>query len=121
MDTVAFTFILGVCVIVPVAAFVTAYFFRQLSSRERLEAIEKGVSIPYNSVTPRQRAARVRRCGIVMVALGIGLAFSMLVAWLVEGDKGALIGAAFGFIPALIGAGLLIEYRLLRKELAEEQ
>jgi hypothetical protein len=121
MDSVAFTFILGVCVILPVAGFVTAYLFRRLSSQERLRAIEKGVSIPVGITNPRQRAARVRRCGIVMVALGIGLAFSMLVAWLVEGDKHVLIGAAFGFIPALIGVGLLIDYRLLRKELAGEQ
>jgi hypothetical protein len=39
----------------------------------------------------------------------------------VEGEKGALIGAAFGLIPALIGGGLLIDYRLLRKEMAAEQ
>jgi hypothetical protein len=121
MNLVGFTFVLGACVILPIAGMATAYMFRRLSSRERLEAIEKGVSVPIQTTSPMQRAARARRSGIVLLALGIGLAFSLIVAWLVEGDKGALIGAAFGLIPALIGGGLLIDYRLLRKEMAAEQ
>lgn len=100
----------GVCIVLPIAGMTTAYVFRRLSSRERLAAIEKGVSVPMQTTSPMQRAARVRRNGIVLLALGIGLAFSLIVAWLVEGDKGALIGA-----------GLLIDYRLLRKEMAAEQ
>jgi len=112
---------IGICVVLPIAGMTTAYLFRRLSSRERLEAIEKGVSVPMQTASPMQRAARARRSGIVLLALGIGLAFSLIVAWLVEGDKDALIGAAFGLIPALIGAGLLIDYRLLRKEMAAEQ
>jgi hypothetical protein len=99
----------------------TAYLFRRLSSQERMRAIEKGVAIPSASDSPMQRAARVRRNGIVLLASGIGLALCLVVASLVEGDKDALIGAAFGLIPALIGAGLLIDYRLLRKEMAAEQ
>jgi len=75
----------------------------------------------YRAPCLSQRAARVRRSGIVLLALGIGLALSLVVASLVEGDKDALIGAAFGSIPALIGVGLLIDYNLLRKELGKEQ
>jgi hypothetical protein len=121
MNFVGFTLVLGICVILPIAGMTTAYMFRRLSSRERLEAIQKGVSIPIQATNPLQRAARVRRSGIVLLALGIGLALSLVVASLVEGDKDALIGAAFGSIPALIGVGLLIDYNLLRKELGKEQ
>jgi di/tricarboxylate transporter len=110
----------GICVVLPIAGLLTAYLFRRLSSRERMRAIERGVNIPFDSTSPRQRAARVRRLGIVLVALGVGIALTFTVGYLVERDKGMLIAAAFGFIPALIGVGLLIDYRLLRKESDDE-
>lgn len=117
MNLAGFTMALGVCVILPIAGLMTAYLFRRLASEERVRAIEKGVSIPFQSTSPRQRAAWVRRSGIVLVALGVGIALSLMAGWLADGQRGRLTAAAFGFIPALIGVGLLIDYRLLRKEL----
>jgi hypothetical protein len=110
----------GICVVLPIAGLIIAYLFRRLASEERQRAIEKGVNITFDSTSPRQRAARVRRSGIVLVALGVGIALTFTVGYLVQRDKDMLIAAAFGFIPALIGAGLLIDYRLLRKELNDE-
>jgi len=114
-------FICGVCVIVPIAGLITALLFRRLSSQERRLAIEKGAALPMEPVSPMLRASRVRRTGIVLVALGLGFALTFVVGFWVEKDRDMLIAAALGFIPGLIGAGLLVDYRLLRKELAEEQ
>lgn len=111
----------GICLVLPVAGLTAAYLFRRLSSQERLRAIEKGVAVPSTSGTPRQRAAQARRSGIVLVALGVGIALTFIVGYQVERDKDMLIAAALGCIPALIGVGLLIDYRLLRQELDGEE
>jgi hypothetical protein len=121
MNLPELVFISGICVIVPIAALITALLFRRMSGQERICAIEKGVALPMERVSPKLRAARVRRGGIVLVALGLGVALTFVVGFWVEKDRDMLIAAALGFIPGLIGAGLLIDYRMLRKEIAEEQ
>jgi Domain of unknown function (DUF6249) len=108
---------LGICIILPVSALITAYMFRYLASKERLYAIEKGVNIPFEIVDPRERAARARRWGIILLALGIGMAVAFAIVAAVEGDRDALNGSALGVVPALIGAGLLIDFRMRTKEL----
>jgi di/tricarboxylate transporter len=108
---------LSVCLVLPLAALLTAYSFRRLASRERMHAIEKGVNIPFESVDPRERAARTRRWAIVLIALGIGWILFCLIGLAAEKDNDMLTAAGLGLIPALIGAGLLIDFRLRSKEL----
>lgn len=108
---------LGICVVLPLAALITAYLFRRLTSRERLLAIEKGANMPFEIVDPRERAARSRRWGIILVALGLGAALAFAVIAAVEGDRDVLNGSALGIIPAVIGAGLLVDFRQRTKEL----
>ncbi len=107
----------GIAILIPVAALATAYLFRRLSSKERLLAIEKGAQLPFESLDPRERAARSRRSGIVLIAVGLGIILACAaIAWS-ENERDALSGAALGIIPLLIGAGLLLDYRLRVREL----
>ena len=108
---------LGVCVFLPIAVLIAAYLFRRVTSRERLLAIEKGVPIPFEAVDPRERAARTRRWGIILIGLGIGIIACFAVMAAVEDERDALVASGFGIIPVLIGAGLLIDFRLRTKEL----
>lgn len=117
MDVTELIMGLGICVVLPVAALITAYLFRSLTSKERLFAIEKGVDIPFEAINPRERAARSRRWGIVLVALGAGMALAFAMVAAIEGERDALNGSALGVIPALIGAGLLADSRMRLKEL----
>ncbi len=104
--------------LVPIVALIVLYFTRRLKTQERLRAIEKGVNIPFEPADPRERAARTRRWGIVLVAAGLGvIIFSGVMAAVIR-DRNPLIGAGFAAIPILIGMGLLLEYRLRSKELA---
>jgi len=128
---------------VPVAAFaawfgvvtvktVARYKVRQLQSQERLAAIEKGQPVPetaeeFAGDAPRQgggakrRIAVLRTSGIVCVATGIGTAlFFIMVAKVVQEPK-VLCGAATALIPLAIGIGLLIDMKMQKKSLAEEQ
>ena len=106
---------------IPIVALIVVYLIRKLHTQERLKAIEKGVNIPFEPVDPRERAAKVRRWGIVLVALGLGLIIACCVVAGVERDRDALVGAGFAAIPILIGLGLLYDYRLRSKELEVER
>ncbi len=117
MNSPEIIIVTSVCFVLPVAALLTAYHFRRLTSQERIHAIEKGVSIPFETLDPRERAARTRRWGIVLVALGIGFALALVIVAIGGNERDAYSAVGFGLIPALIGAGLLIEYRLRSKEL----
>jgi len=103
---------------IPIVAIIIAYLHRRLLSQERLRAIEKGASIPFEISDPRERAAKTRRWGIVLVALALGLAVMFVVIATVERERDALVGVGVAAIPLLIGLGLLYDYRLRSKELA---
>ena len=103
--------------LVPIVAFIVMYLTRRLQSQERLKAIEKGVSVPFEPVDPRERAARTRRTGIVLVALSVGLIIMFVVISVVERERDVLTGLGVAAIPLLIGLGLLYDYRLRIKEL----
>lgn len=107
------------------------YNVRKLQSQERLLAIEKGQPLPpeqpfdegrENKNTPgapSRRISYLRTAGIVCVATGVGMAlFFGMIASVVHNSK-VLCGVAIAFIPAAIGAGLLIDVAMQRRELAK--
>src|SRR5574341_681083 len=106
---------------VPIVALIVVYLVRKLHSQERIKAIEKGVPIPFEPQDPRERVARTRRLGIVLVALGLGMIVLFAVVVMVERDRDALIGMGFAAIPILIGLGLLYDYRLRSKEIQAQE
>lgn len=106
--------------LIPITAIIVGYFMRRLQSQERLKAIEKGVPIPMApAADPVERAARTRKNGIILVAAGLGWGFFMIVTAVISQQKGAVIAMAFGAIPILIGLGLVYEYRLRSREIAQ--
>jgi len=103
---------------------------REIQSRERLEAIARGVPIPPTpeelaithgkpAASLTRRRANIRLAGIVLLATAVGLIlfFCGLAAVLQERD--VLCGAAVGLIPAAIGVGFLIDTKIQTREMEE--
>jgi hypothetical protein len=88
------------------------YLTRRLQSQERMKAIEKGVSIPFEPVDLKGRAARARTAGIVLVALGLGMIVLFGVITAVHRDRDTLVGIGVAAIPIMVGLGLLYDFRL---------
>jgi hypothetical protein len=109
--------ILGAAFWLPVLALVAMYFFRKLQLQERLAAIERGADL----VVDREgTAGRTRRAGIVCIAAGLGISTAALIVAAVahEGLAPALVGQAIAVVPIAIGLGLLVDYRIARRDLA---
>ena len=104
---------------IPIVALLVVYLTRRLQSQERIKAIEKGVPIPFEPADPKERAARTRRAGIILVAFALGLVIFSVVGARIEQDRDMLIIAGGAAIPLLIGLGLLYDYRLRMKEIQQ--
>ena len=107
----------GISVVRPAArvALLALYFFRKLQLQERLQAIERGADL---TVDREATAARTRRSGIVCIAGGLGLSVANVIVVVVSRDPVALVGQAVAVVPIAIGLGLLVDYRIARRELA---
>ena len=81
--------------------------------QERARAIEKGAQ---GAVDPMDAALRTRRSALALVGVGAGLILGSLLASMKLGSH-LVAGIGLGFIPALAGLGLLLDYRLQRREL----
>jgi hypothetical protein len=99
----------------PLLALLALYFFRKLQLQERLRAIERGADL---TVDREATAARTRRSGIVCIAGGLGLSAANVIVVVVARDPVALVGQAVAVVPIAIGLGLLVDYRIARRELA---
>jgi hypothetical protein len=100
----------------PTLALAALYFFRKLQLQERLQAIERGADL---TVDGEATAARTRRSGIVCIASGLGLSgAAVIVAVAAREALPALVGQALAVVPIAIGLGLLLDYRIARRELA---
>lgn len=96
-------------------AIIAMYMFRKLQLQERLAAIERGADLSFD---PEATASRTRRSGIVFIAAGIGMSIAdLIVAWAAR-DTQALVGQSFAVIAMAVGLGLLVDFRINRRELA---
>jgi hypothetical protein len=100
---------------VPTVGLVALYFFRKLQLKERLMAIERGADLV---VDREATAARTRRSGIVCIAGGLGLSAANIIVVIAAHSPMALVGQAVAVVPISIGLGLLVDYRIARRELA---
>ncbi len=117
MEVVGVVFSLS---LVPIAALLALYHIRRLQSEERVKAIEKGVSIPFEPVDQRIRAARLRTAGIVLLTLGLGMIVAFSVGAVAQRDREVFTGVGVAAIPIMIGLGLLYDSRLRRREFEPE-
>lgn len=98
---------------IPMAGMYTFYRVRKLRTEERLAAIARGVNVPMEPDLPH--AARSRRSGILLVAAGLGYTLTFALISRVEPD--AMVAAAFGLIPLVLGIGFFIDSALVRRDL----
>ena len=104
--------------LIPVAAMIMIYFVRRLQTKERLRAIEKGVSLPANGRDPWERAVSIRHSGIMSLAAGIGITMLFVGIQVVSQVPAMFVlGLGVGAIPTLVGCGQLLEYWLRVREL----
>jgi Domain of unknown function (DUF6249) len=99
----------------PALALLALYFFRKLQTQERLQAIERGVDLTVDRVAT---AARTRRSGIVCIAGGLGLSVANVIVVIAAREPVAFVGQAVAIVPIAIGLGLLVDYRIAKRELA---
>ncbi len=85
---------------------------RKFRSDERLAAISRGVTVPFESDLPPSAVSR--RSGILLIAAAIGysLTFLMLSRW----EPDAAEAAVLGIIPFVIGVGFFVDAYLVRRE-----
>ncbi len=97
---------------VPLAALYTFYMVRKLRTEERLAAIARGGTVPFQPELPE--GARSRRAGILLTAGAIGYMGTFSLIARVESD--AWIAAAFGVIPLAVGLGFFIDSALIHRD-----
>jgi hypothetical protein len=90
----------------------TFYRVRKLRSEERLAAMQRGVTVPMEAEL--SESARSRRTGILLVAGAVGwmMAFSIIA----RTEPDALLAAAFGAIPFMLGSGYFLDSFLIRRD-----
>ncbi len=103
---------------------------REIQSRERLEAIARGVPIPPTpeelAITHgrptsdlRRRRANIRLAGVVLIASAVGIILFFVGLAAVLQERDVLCGAAVGLIPLAVGAGFLIDTKIQTNEMDE--
>ena len=99
---------------VPLAAIgmYTFYRVRKLRTEERLAAMQRGASIPMEPEL--SEAAKSRRYGILLVAGAVGYMTAFTIVARYEPD--AMIAAAFGAIPFMLGLGYFLDSALIRRD-----
>ena len=101
---------------------------REVESAERLAAIARGVPMPPTaeelsiihgkpSVDAVRRRANVRRGGIVLIGVAIGLMAFFTLLEIIIGQREIFSGVAVGLIPLAIGIALLIDARIQTTEM----
>ncbi|HEY6128424.1 MAG TPA: DUF6249 domain-containing protein [Candidatus Acidoferrum sp.] len=99
---------------IPMAGMYTYYRVKKLRADERMAAIARGATVPFETeVTPM---ARSRKNGILLVcgALGFMAAFGAIAG--IEHEPDTWSAAAIGLIPLAIGIGYFIDFALSRRE-----
>jgi hypothetical protein len=101
---------------------------RQIESEERLAAIARGVPIPPTeaevaltrnrpSLDSVRRRDNVRRGGIVLVAIAVGVILFFIALTIILREREIMSGVACGLIPLGIGVGLLIDSRIQTRDI----
>jgi hypothetical protein len=99
---------------IPMAGMYTYYRVKKLRADERMAALARGVTIPFETeVSPE---ARSRKAGILLVcgAIGFMAAFGAIAG--IEHEPDTWAAAAFGLIPLAVGIGYFIDFTLSRRE-----
>ena len=99
---------------IPMAAMYTYFRVRKLKTDERMAAIARGVSVPFEE--PIAPAARSRKAAILLISGAIGFMATFGLIAGIEHEPDTWAAAAFGLIPLAIGIGYLLDFTLTRRE-----
>jgi hypothetical protein len=108
----------AIIISLPAISLTFVYLMKKLQARERLAAIEKGISIVAD---PVETAGKTRRTGIALVAAGCAIALGslLILAFLREGAVVYVL--ILSILPLFIGFGLLLDYRLQKQSINKGQ
>jgi uncharacterized protein DUF6249 len=99
---------------IPMAGMYTYFRVRKLKTDERMAAIARGVSVPFEE--PIAPSARSRKNAILLISGAVGyIAAFGLIAGIVH-EPETWTAAAFGLIPLSIGVGYLLDFTITRRE-----
>jgi len=99
---------------IPMAAMYTYYRVKKLRADERMAAIARGITVPFETeVTP---TARSRKNGILLVSGAIGFMATFGAIAGIEHEPDTWSAAAVGLIPLDIGIGYFVDFTLSRRE-----
>jgi len=99
---------------IPMAGMYTYFRVKKLKTDERMAAIARGVSVPFEE--PVAPAARSRKNAILLISGAIGyIATFGVIAGIVH-EPETWTAAAFGLIPFSIGVGYLLDFTITRRE-----
>jgi|SRR5215469_492824 len=99
---------------IPMAAMYTYFRVRKLKADERMAAIARGVSVPFEEPVPP--AARSRKNAILLISGAIGFMATFGVIAVVDHEPETWAAAAFGLLPLSIGIGYLLDFTISRNE-----
>jgi hypothetical protein len=99
---------------IPMAGMYTYYRVKKLRAEERMAALARGVTIPFETeVSPE---ARSRKAGILLVCGAIGFMATFGAIAGIEHEPDTWAAAACGLIPLSVGIGYFIDFTLSRRE-----
>ena len=99
---------------IPMAGMYTYFRVKKLKSEERMAAIARGATVPFEE--PISAAARSRKNAILLISGAIGYIATFGVIAGVVHEPETWTAAAFGLIPLSIGIGYLLDFSLTRRE-----
>lgn len=99
---------------IPMAGMYTYFRIKKLKADERMAAIARGVTVPFEE--PVAPAARSRKNAILLISGAIGFMATFGVIAVLSRETDTWAAAAFGLIPLSIGIGYLLDFTLTRRE-----
>jgi hypothetical protein len=102
------------CLGIPMAAMYTYFRVKKLKADERMAAIARGVSVPFEE--PVAPAARSRKNAILLISGAIGFMATFGVIAGISHEPETWVASAFGLIPLSIGVGYLLDFTITRRE-----
>ena len=99
---------------IPMAAMYTYFRVKKLKTDERMAAVARGVTVPFEE--PVAPAARSRKNAILLISGAIGYIATFGLIAGIEHEPDTWAAAAFGLIPLCVGLGYLLDFTLARRE-----
>jgi hypothetical protein len=104
----------AIIICLPAISLTFVYLMKRLQARERLAAIEKGIS---TVADPVETAGKTRRTGIALVAAGCAIAIGSMLVLAYSRDGRVVYALILSILPLFLGFGLLLDYRLQKKSI----